>query len=157
MEKLVDFLKKDKIKVSKEGFSLIEVLVAIVILLILVVAFTQLLSLNFSTIFNEGRKSKAIAIAMEKTDKLTAIIWSAENPSESLEQLDECVACEDLLNDNSRLKEWVFCYKQYTGSNPKVVDDKNITGYDIIVVVFCKDGNCHVKLESFIEDAEKND
>jgi len=154
MEKFIGFLKMNKLKVSKEGFSLVEVLVAMLVLLILVVAFTQLLSWSFSTIFNEGRKSQAIATAMEETDKLTTIIWNAENPITSLENIDECVSSADLLKDRS--KEWVFCYKQYASENPKQIIEngatKNVLGYDIAVVVFYEQGKYYVKLESFIKD-----
>jgi len=154
MEKFIDFLKMNKLKVSKEGFSLVEVLVAMLVLLILVVAFTPLLSWSFNTIFNEGRKSQAIATAMEETDKLTAIIWNAEKPITSLENIDECVSSADLLKDRS--KKWVFCYKQYAPENPKQIIEngvtKNVLGYDIAVVVFYEQGKYYVKLESFIKD-----
>ena len=50
----------NKILKSEQGFTLVEVIVALAILMIIVFAFTQLFTTSFSGIFVAGRKSESL-------------------------------------------------------------------------------------------------
>lgn len=59
------------VKIQEEnGFSLVEVILAISILMIVVAAFTLLYTTSFSNIFTAGRKSKSLFEAQELVDNL---------------------------------------------------------------------------------------
>lgn len=59
------------LKLKKEnGFSLVELVLAISILLIVVAAFTLLFTTSFSGIFTAGHKSKSLFEAQELVDNL---------------------------------------------------------------------------------------
>lgn len=57
---------------NEEGFTLIEVIIAITILMIVIFAFTTLYTTSFSGIFSAGRKSEALFLAQEAMDNLIA-------------------------------------------------------------------------------------
>jgi prepilin-type N-terminal cleavage/methylation domain-containing protein len=67
--KLKEWLMMVKLK-KENGFSLVEVILAISILLIVVAAFTLLFTTSFSGIFTAGRKSKSLFEAQELVDNL---------------------------------------------------------------------------------------
>jgi len=58
----MDYLKK------QEGFTLVEIIVALAILVIVVFSFTTLYSTTFSGIFRAGDKSKALFEAQDQMD-----------------------------------------------------------------------------------------
>ncbi len=60
-------MKREKLK-NENGFSLVEVMVAMVVLLIFVVAFSALFTDSFSIIFSSGRKSEAQYQAQEASE-----------------------------------------------------------------------------------------
>ena len=57
---------------QEKGFSLIEVLVALAILMISIFAFTTLFTTSFQGIFRAGHKSEAMFEAQEKIDQAIA-------------------------------------------------------------------------------------
>ncbi|SFF92909.1 prepilin-type N-terminal cleavage/methylation domain-containing protein [Desulfotomaculum arcticum] len=134
---------------SNKGMTLVEVLVSIMILTILVVAFTNLIGWNFFSIFSMGEKSKAIAKAVEKTDQLNALVWNADD-AEAAE-----AALQDPANgwvDFNDLPEEVTedCVYSFTKVTDREIDGTLVDGYDVTVVVFYHDFKFHVKLDSFI-------
>jgi len=65
------YLKKE------EGFTLVEIIIALTILFIVIISFTILFTTGFSGIFGAGRKSEALYKAQEEMDN--TIIRGAEN------------------------------------------------------------------------------
>lgn len=57
---------------NENGFSLVELLVAMAILMIVVMSFTLLYTTSFTGIFGAGRKSEAIFGAQEDIDNFIA-------------------------------------------------------------------------------------
>lgn len=140
-----------------KGMTLVEVLVAMVILLILVVAFTSFIGWNFTSIFIMGEKSKAIASAMEKTDQLYALVWNAGDPTtaEYLLKNPEMgwkEAYEDIFDGTDGIPEYY-----YEKRTVEVEDGSYISyeeGFEVTVVVSYREGMHHVELESFIKEPE---
>jgi len=54
--------------VKQNGFSLVEVLIAVTILLLMVVTFTVLFTSTFDNIITSGRKSEALYLSQQKVD-----------------------------------------------------------------------------------------
>lgn len=57
---------------NQEGFTIVEVLVALVFLIIIIFAFTNLLATGHSGIFRAGQKSEALFYAQEDIDNQIA-------------------------------------------------------------------------------------
>jgi len=132
---------------SEKGLTLVEVLVAMAILSLVVVAFTQLMSWSFTNIFIQGNKSKATAAAAEKIDFLTYVISTSDTPEDVMESDDEWVAQFDDLFDMELPGERRFYYEAVENSlNETIVD-----GYNVTVVVFYQDYKFHVLFEQFID------
>ncbi len=147
MEKYIKSFDK---QMSNKGITLVEVIVALMILTILTVAFTNLMGFNFINIFNMGEKSKAIAKAMEKTDQLNVLVWNAENTDEATAALENSdngwVDLDDLPADNTK-----DCVYDFEYIPDKDLDGTNVEGYDVTVIAYYpEDFKYHVKLESFI-------
>jgi prepilin-type N-terminal cleavage/methylation domain-containing protein len=53
---------------KQDGFSLVEVLIAVTILLLMVVTFTVLFTSTFDHIITSGRKSEALYLSQQKVD-----------------------------------------------------------------------------------------
>ena len=145
MDKFINLLKKQN---SNKGMTLVEVLVAITILLILVIAFTNLIGWNFTNIFIMGEKSKAIAKAMEKIDQLKAIVGNAVDSDGAIAAMQNTdigwVESEDLLDETT--KECVF----YFETKNEEVNGTMVNGCEVTVVVYYQDYKFHIKLDSFI-------
>lgn len=65
-----DMKKTESTKQLNElGFSLVELLIAMVILAVIILSFTALFSSSFSGIFTAGRKSKALFEAQDELEQ----------------------------------------------------------------------------------------
>lgn len=152
MDKTMSLIKK---QFSNKGMTLVEVLVSIIILSIIVVAFTNLLGWSSSNIFTMGVKSQAVATAMEITDRIGHEVAMTNNSEQGIAALEgdiNWVGSKDfnyLYTEDSKTKEQVFYYD----AKYKEVEDaitSEIEGYEVTVVVFYEEAKYHVKLESFI-------
>ena len=64
-------MKKEKLNLSalmrsSHGFSLVEIIVAMAVLMIVIIAFTTLFTFAFGGIFSQGRKSEALYKDVQK-------------------------------------------------------------------------------------------
>ena len=64
-------MNNEKLKLStfiriNQGFSLLEVIVALAVLLLIIIAFTTLFTFSFGGIFSQGRKSEALYEDVQK-------------------------------------------------------------------------------------------
>jgi prepilin-type N-terminal cleavage/methylation domain-containing protein len=141
---MISFRNKALWSANKDkGFSLVEVMVALAILSILAVAFIQLMGWSFTSIFYEGEKSKAIASAKEKQEELAAM-----GNLEDINLSDpEYVSSGNLLvyNETVPLKRRFYYF-----ADTRPIEDEEVDGYEIAVVVFYGEGKFHVKITNFI-------
>ena len=144
---------------KQNGFTLVEVIVAVTILLVIAFAFVPLFSTTFANIFAYGEKDRAMSFASDQMEELYAIQPLSSNPDEAKseveDKLEEGVHIEDrdnlykLVSENNNYgADWKFNY--YLGEKKPVVDDDNIEGYQVDVVVFYHDGERYVELTSFV-------
>ncbi|MEW5922015.1 MAG: prepilin-type N-terminal cleavage/methylation domain-containing protein [Bacillota bacterium] len=131
---------------TEKGFSLVEVLMAMAILCIVVVAFTQLMGWSFTNIFAQGEKSRAIAATAEKVDRLSYVIAGSDTPEVEMAADPERVAqYADLLDKNIPLER-----RFYFEAAEKLLDGINVAGYNVTVAVYYQDYRFHVLFEQFI-------
>ena len=152
MERVIRVIRGDN---SKKGFTLIEVMAAVTILLILLIAFVYLIGWNFTSIFMMGEKSQAIASTKEKIDLLDYMIRNSNDLANDLNSDSECVTRDNLLTGSPVANERRFCYEVFDDDNPKQVEYdgeiEEIKGYEVTVVVFYNEGDSHVEFTSFTE------
>lgn len=131
--------------ISKKGFTLIEIMVAIFIISILASVFLGAFANGFSNIIYSGKETKAISDAQSCMDNL----WqdgengSITNTSDLVDKFDstwhKCLTSSEL----------------YTYSNNKnyyytTITDNGINFIKLTLVVFYRNGNSHVTLTSYI-------
>ncbi len=96
----------------QKGFTLVELLIAISILMMIIFSFTLLFTTSFSGIFGAGRKSEALFRAQEEMDNKIA--------SGLEEQYDETnltiVFDELLLEVTGEVKQVGYEYEDHTGT-----------------------------------------
>ncbi len=138
---------------AQGGFTLVEVLIAMAVLSIVILSFTQVLGFSVTGIFNEGEKSRALAEAREKTDDLFYLVASAATPEDAMAGMEadaEWVAAADDLYDTANPAVRRFCYEPTSN----VVNGVTVEGYNVTVVIYYRDFQSKVELESFIGDYE---
>jgi len=123
---------------SNKGFSLVEVLVALTVLVILIGAFANFLGWSVTSIFDDGQKTRAIAEAEKKLERL---YYSMDNYASDQEYVGNCN--EVTVKDPNRIRN--FCVEEVTHVGG------NVEGYNVTVVVFYKNGERYVSISSFIE------
>ncbi|ABO49579.1 hypothetical protein Dred_1044 [Desulforamulus reducens MI-1] len=129
-----------------KGFTLVELLVALAILAILIVAFTTFFGWNITSILETGKRSEAIANAEKKLEELyykedRELYFTNKtylnDPTEG-----EYVEDPDNINSyDGRNRK--FCVEPYVSGVVK--------GYTVTVVAFYQNGQRHVTISSFIE------
>lgn len=131
---------------NKKGFSLIELLVALMILSIIIVSFTQVFTSSVTSIFTMGNKTKAVAQAQAVLDgiyqdRILTHTVSGSNLS------NFAIAAE--------VDEATLTSQPYDASNPIYysVDTQTIAGtnyHRVTVLVFYQNGKHHVTLTALI-------
>ncbi len=136
---------------KQDGFTLIEVIVAVVILLIIATVFVPIFRTSFVNIFTYGQKDKAMALASEKTE-----IFYARQP---LDNNDITNIIDELsgnyVSDVNDLYSYQNNNYNYTieESFMPVENNTNISGYKITIVAFYLKGDRHVEITSFVRKA----
>lgn len=131
---------------NKKGFSLIELLVAILILSIIIVAFTQGFTTSITNIFTMGSKTKAVAEAQAVLDGIYQDgILDHTTPGSNL---------SGFLIQNE-VDESVLTSQPYEPSKPIYysVSTQEISGNDynrVTVLVFYQNGKHYVTLTALI-------
>ncbi|MBF7082134.1 prepilin-type N-terminal cleavage/methylation domain-containing protein [Desulfallas sp. Bu1-1] len=97
---------------NKKGFSILEVLVAISILVIIVFTFTTLFSAGFSGIFSAGRKSEAL-YKVQKEMENAIINKSGNNVTDGTIS----ISFPSLTDPITVTGKFVICDQTYTDSN----------------------------------------
>lgn len=137
---MIALLKYKKQPNSNQGFTLVEVLVAMVVLTIIVIAFTAFFGWNVTSIFDTGEKSRAIAKAESKLEKLYG---SMENYKNDPDYVDNC----ENVSIRTGSRDCNFCVTKEAYN----FQGSSVDGYNVQVVVFYSNGERHVSLSSFIE------
>ena len=104
-------------------------MVAMAVLTILIIAFSALFGWNITSIFDSGQRTKAIAEAEKKLERL---YYSMDNYDSD----PEYVSRESVFDYQNRERN--FCVEEETN------------GYNVTVVVFYHNGERHVAIPAFI-------
>ena len=140
-------MKSSKL-IMNDGFTLIEVLVAIGILVLLAIAFIPLFSSSFSFIFTYGHRDKAMAKASEYMETIYANEPITE--SSAIKDLLSSLDGHDIETDGSGILD----YNPLKSFNYYIEDAfepvSGIEGFKVTIAVFYKNGEQAVQLSSFI-------
>ncbi len=124
---------------QNNGFSLVELVVAMTVLSILVAAFATFFGWNLTSVFEDGQKSKAIARAGDKLERM----------SSSMENYEESIPGLELYVENY---ENVFTYQNCDlNFYVKEVIEPDDLDYNVTVVAFYLDGERYVSFHKYIE------
>ena len=137
---------------KQDGFTLIEVIVAVVILLIIATTFVPIFRTSFVNIFTYGHKDKAMALASEKME-----IFYANQP---LDNTDITNILGELNGNYVSDVNDLYTYQNndynytYKDTFMPVEGEDNIVGYVITIVSFYQNGDRYIELESFVRKAD---
>lgn len=137
---------------KQDGFTLVEILVAVVVLLIIATAFVPIFRTSFVNIFTYGQRDKAMALASEKME-----IFYARQPLDNNE-IDKIL--EELsgnyISDLNNLYNYQNNDYNYTYEDTfmPVEGENNIIGYKITIVAFYISGDRYIELSSFVRKAD---
>ena len=129
---------------NKKGMTLVEIIIAFVILAILSSAFLLIFSSSLVNILNFGEKSKSLATANQALEA----VYSIQNPTQLLieAELDsrngKKVITEANLYDYTEGNEFNYFIEP--------VDNGVSTGFQVTIVHFYYGGGKFVDLESFV-------
>ncbi len=136
---------------KQDGFTLVEVIVAVVILLIIAMAFVPLFSTGTINIFSFGHRDKAMALGSEKME-----IFYANQPLDN-GKIDEII---DTLSGNYVIDSNDLHTYQGNGYNFSTEEsfmpieyESDVSGYKVTIVVFYQNGEKHVTVVSFVRGA----
>lgn len=121
---------------QSQGFSLVEVMVASVLLAVLIVTFTNFFGWNVTSIFDTGQRTEAIAEAEKKLEKL-------HYSMDDYESDPEYTSPGTVLTYQNRSRNFCVEEESYAGGS--------IQGYKVTVVVFYKSGERQAAITSFIQ------
>lgn len=114
---------------------------AMTVLSILAATFATFFGWNITSIFEAGEKTKAIAKAEKKLERLYYSMDDYETDAEYV----SCVNVE--TKDPSRNRNFCVVEKTYINGN--------VEGYNVTVVVFYQNGERHVSISAFIEAGQE--
>ncbi|KAF1086571.1 hypothetical protein SPSYN_00290 [Sporotomaculum syntrophicum] len=121
-----------------KGFSLVEVMVALIVLVIMVGAFVNFFGWSITSIFADGEKTRAVAEAEKKLEHLHNSMDNYYTDTEYVNDYNDV-----FIKYPDRVRN--FCVEEVTRLNGIV------EGYNVTVVVFYHNGERHVSVSSFIE------
>ncbi len=135
---------------TQKGFSLIEVIVAVSVLVILAFAFVPLFSTSFANIYTYGNKDQAMTFASDQLE-----ILYASQPFSEVADITNLLQSEDGQEISS--SDDLYIYDQNYSFNYRIVDsftpidgNNSVEGYSVTIVVFYHGGERHVEISSFI-------
>lgn len=130
---------------TQKGFSLVEVMVSMFILVLIAAVFINIFGSSISNIFVSGNKNEAMTVASKNMDLLYA-----KQPFDNNESIENILGSNggNLVNDVGDVTE----YKNneinfYIDSVTDVYD--NVNGYLVTIAVFYSNGERYVILSSF--------
>ncbi len=146
---------------EQKGLTLIEVMIALAILGIIVVAFMPLFGVTFANIYSYGSRDEAKAKAAEQLEELYAEQpFPFEGDPDIVGTLKEGVDeyqgehIEGSENDlHTPPKEADFNFSVEENFEP-MENEEDVKGYKVTIVFFYQDGERHVELTSFIRGTE---
>ena len=138
------------LKIDEKGFTLIEVLVALTLLIIIAFAFIPLFSSSFFNIFTYGHRDKAVAQSSEYLEVINANSTYASKAA-VIEDLDDMGGYSiepsgDSLSDHQ--PGYSFNYHIEENIEPYA----GVTGFKVSVSVFYRAGDRHVTLTTFVRE-----
>lgn len=138
---------------SDSGFSLIEILVGILGVVVLIVAFFQLLGSNAAISMLTDQRLEAVAAAQELMDRLTVEVIAAINADEDATDISKKVdsgTSKDEYDDLFTSSEDGVFY--HIGEHTQSVEGLSpVSGYKITVVAYYGGGKHSVMIDYFIE------
>lgn len=139
---------------NSKGLTLVELLISLLIISILVFAFTTFFSWNVTSIFDTGKRSEAIARAEKKLEELyykeDRERYFSDNKYLSDPSEDEYVAnINEVTSYSSKARQFSVVPYEKTYEEDGIT--KTVKGYSVTVVSFYQNGERYVTLTSFIE------
>ncbi len=136
---------------SNKGITLVEIIIAIAILGIIMVGILGMFNIAVSEVFTSGSRSEQTMDIQKVIDEL-----QTENDWEKLDQ-SEIIAFLNAksyyrVTDISQLKTFNAAYEGNYFVTQKTItkDGYNVTGYDVTVLKFFKNGSRTAQLTTFI-------
>ncbi len=133
----------NSLKLKRNGFSLIEVLVSIVIIGLIAVSLLGLFSMGFTNIFSTGYKDSAMA----KASSLMDLLYNEQDKNGGLTKEE----IETFLNENISGDDIYFD----APIPSELLED--ISGHKVTITAIYQGGEKEVSLTSFIRGRENND
>ncbi|RYD04362.1 hypothetical protein N752_13390 [Desulforamulus aquiferis] len=130
-------------KPATGGFTLLEVLVAMALFTIFILAFIFVYGWSFENTFLMGEKSRAVAKAQEVVERLYIDI---NDPNIDLNRVTNP---DDLYVYNEKGNYYVKEAVKYA-MDVGYEEDKVVEGYNVTTVVFYKGGARYVEISNFI-------
>jgi prepilin-type N-terminal cleavage/methylation domain-containing protein len=133
---------------DKNGFTLIEIILSIAILVIVLFGFLSLFGMGATTIFSMGHKTKALSEAQSIVDT----IINAEDTSDSFIQNIDSSTTYEKITDCSAIASGTYvnrvryCLKDETFT----VNGKDYTQKILTVLVFYNNGKNYVVVNSVV-------
>ena len=131
------------IKTSK-GFTLVEVIVSMAILVLIATVFVPLFGYSFTNIFSYGERDTAMSVASDIMEELYAEQPLQAGSIADIDSIEKDNSDYFIYNDESEFNVLEF------EEDFDVVENNGITGYKVTIEVPYKDGDRHVTLTSFV-------
>lgn len=147
--KEMDSEKLTRTAVNECGFSLVEILVAMLLLSVMVIAFFNLFDAGLFNVFSSGQRNDALELAFEKMERLYARTSpTSGNDLNTKDDIHEYLTDRDgFFVDDGQDPNSAHPFSFYlvdTANEPKVlltagVDPYEVDGVEVTIVVFYLD------------------
>ena len=131
---------------NTQGYTLIEILAAIAILLVVILSLSITFGDTFSSLFLVGQKVKTIDRAQQRLDELVLIASQSDKPGDSLKKEPGFKGDRQTAMDSTDTDDVSF----YFVENEPGVGDTTIQGLTITVIAHYSHGHRYVELTQFV-------
>lgn len=137
-----------KVLKNKRGMTIVEVLIAFLLMSILTSAFLLVFSSGVVNILDFGSRSRALASANEAMEK----VYSIQEPSQTL------IEAELNAQNGMKIESSPDLYIYNTGKDfnyfIQYIDTTVSTGFRVTIVYFYRNGEKFIDLEAFVREGD---